>query len=537
MTRRDSVLIRTISVFGIGLVILAFGLHQLYQSSFFVERDERWLLIAFLPLVGAAIWLGASSAPALVDIVVAPIRRFNTRAVAVFILFSACLFLFVARYVLQAFPNSGDEIAYIMQAQTFAQGRLWVHTPAQMPFFRLYHFVDIGEKWLSPYAPGWAMVLSPVAALGLPLWIVNPIIGATILLMFFGLARRYVSREGAWIGLLLLGGSSFFILNASSYFSHAVTAFYGLAFAWSGFRYVEHGERRFALAAGVFIGLMGLTRTQNAVLFAAPFAITLAMTPGRRAGLVWFGLGGAPFAAALMAYNAQITGSALLPVANARRTEPIGHLGLRSIRETTRHFADLYIWTSPILLFGYIAAFFVGLSRRRLDFTDWIMPTTILFFLFYSGSGGEQYGPRYYFEAWPFAILSILKLIDPILSGAERGVRASWISSAVIASLVFELGYLPARFAQEHRVVVERQDVYTQARRQGLSNAVVIIASSVGATRPIAPNDLVRNGLWIGNQKVIYALDLGARRNETLRTLFPGRKFFAYFKGHLRWLH
>jgi hypothetical protein len=189
------------------------------------------------------------------------------------------------------------------------------------------------------------------------------------------------------------------------------------------------------------------------------------------------------------------------------------------------------------LLFGYIAAFFVGLSRRRFDFTDWIMPTTILFFLFYSGSGGEQYGPRYYFEGWPFAILSILKLIDPILSGAERGVRASWVSSAVLASLLFELGYLPARFAQEHRVVVQRQDVYTQVQRQGLSNAVVIIASSVGAARPIAPNDLVRNGLRIGDQKIIYALDLGTRTNETLRTLFPGRKFYAYFHGHLKWLH
>src|SRR5689334_8097979 len=117
MTRRDSALIRAMSVFGIGLVILAFGLHELYWSSFFVERDERWLLIAFLPFVGAAIWLGVSSAPALVDIVVAPIRRFNARVVIAFVLFMTCIFLLVARYGLDAFPNSGDEIAYVMQAQ------------------------------------------------------------------------------------------------------------------------------------------------------------------------------------------------------------------------------------------------------------------------------------------------------------------------------------------------------------------------------------------------------------------------------------
>jgi hypothetical protein len=38
------------------------------------------------------------------------------------------------------------------------------------------------------------------------------------------------------------------------------------------------------------MGLMGLTRTQNAVIFAAPFTIALAMTPGRRIGLFWFRL-------------------------------------------------------------------------------------------------------------------------------------------------------------------------------------------------------------------------------------------------------
>jgi len=536
MPRRDLVLIRVASVFGIGLAILMFGLHALYESPLFAERDERWLLLAFLPLVGALLWLGLPRAQRMVDFIVAPIRRFDTFAVIAFVLLATCAFLAVARYVLDAFPNSGDEIAYVMQAQTFGQGRLWVDTPVSIQFFRLGHFVDIGDKWVSQYSPGWAMVLAPLAALGLPLWIVNPIIGATILLMFFGLARRYVSREGAWIGLLLLGSSSFFVLNSSSYFPHALTALYGLAFAWSGLRYIEQGEGWCAAAAGVFVGLMGLTRTQNAVIFAAPFAITLAMTRGRRAGLLWFGLGGAPFAAALLAYNAAITGSPLIPVMNARRKQPIGHLSLRSIRETARHFADLYIWTSPILLFGYTAAFVAGLSRRRFDFIDWIMPATILFFLFYSGSGGEQYGPRYYFEAWPFAILSILKLIDPVLSSVERGARASWVSSAVMTSLLFEFGYLPVRLEQEHRVVVERQDVYAQVQRLGLSNAVVIVASSVGATRRIAPTDLVRNGLRIGDQKVIYALDLGARENETLRALFPGRRFYVYFNGHLKWL-
>src|SRR5262249_4811728 len=144
----------------------------------------------------------------------------------------------------------------------------------------------------------------------------------------------------------------------------------------------------------------------------------------------------------------------------------------------------------------------------------------------------NQYGPRYYFEAWPFAVLTILKAIDPILFGAERGVSAEWVSSALIASLLFEIGYLPARLEREHRVVMQRQDVYAQARSSGLDNAIVIIASKVGVIRPMKASDLVRNGLHVGKQKIIYALDLGAW-NANHRSQFPGRSMYVYSNGRL----
>ena len=466
----------------------------------------------------------------------AGIRRFGSRAVVAFALLATTTFIIVAKYILDAFPNSGDEIAWVMQAQTYAQGRLWAATPPLIEAFRQYRFFDVGDKWVSQYAPGWAIVLAPAAALGLPLWIINPLIGAATLLAFFGLACRYVSRESAWIGVLLLGVSSFFILNSGSYFSHNLTALYGVVFAIFGLRYIARGEIWCAVAAGVCIGLMGLTRTQNAVIFASPFVIALAMTRGRRKGLIWFGLGGAPFLVGLLAYNSAITGHPLLPVANLHGREPLGVPSTRSIRLTARRFGDLFVWTAPLLVVGYFIALVSTLSRRRIDFTDWIMPATVALFLFYSSDGGDQYGPRYYFEGWPFAILTILKVIDPILFSAERSARAAWVSSALITSLLFEIAYLPARFEREHRVVVERQDVYAQAQRAGLNNAIVIIATRVGAIRKMGPRDLVRNGLHIGEQKIIYALDLGVR-NETLASQFPGQRLYVYSKGRLEIAH
>ena len=532
MSRLDPALTRSVVVFSVFFMLLGLGLHALYRSPTFEEGSDPMLLVWLFLATGAVLWLGRRGAVAMVDMIVTPIKRFGLGAVVALLVLALAAFMIVARYVLDAFPNSGDEIAYVLQAQTYAQGRLWAAPPPLPEAFQQFHFFVKGDKWVSEYAPGWAMALAPAVVFGLPLWIVNPFIGAATLAVFFILARRYVSCESAWIGVLLLGASSFFVLNSSSYFSHSLTALYGVAFALFGLRYIVRGEIWCAITAGACIGLMGLTRTPNAVIFAVPFAIALAMTQGRRLGLFWFGLGGAPFFMALLAFNGTVTGDPLLTVQNWHKPERFGTPSVTTINYTLQHFRRLGIWTSPVLLFGFIVAFLTVLRRRGVDFTDWIMPITVIFFLLYENNGGDQYGPRYYFEAWPFAVLTILKVIDPILFGAERNGRAEWVSSALIASLLFEIGYLPARLAREHSVVMQRQDVYAQAESAGLNNAIVIIANKVGVIRPWLPPDLVRNGLHVGEQKIIYARDLGAR-NARLRSQFPGRSVYVYSNGRL----
>jgi hypothetical protein len=532
VSRFDPALTHSAAVFSGFFILVGLGLHAMYQSPTFEEGLEPLLLVWLFLVTGVALWLGRPSAGAMLDIIVAPIQRFGLCAVVALVVLALAGFMIVAKCVLDAFPNSGDEIAYVLQAQTYAQGRLWVDPPPLAEAFSQDHFFVKGDKWISEYAPGWAMALAPATALGLPLWIVNPVIGAVTLAAFFILARRYVSCESAWIGVLILGVSSFFVLNSASYFSHSLTTLYGVVFVFFGLRYIARGEVWCAITAGACIGLMGLTRTQNAVIFATPFAIALAMTQGRRAGLLWFGLGGTPFLVALLAFNGAVTGNPLVAVENWRQAEPLGAPSLGAIRYTLWHFVQLYIWTSPLLLFGFIVAFVTALRRRSVDFSDWIMPITVIFFLLYNADGGNQYGPRYYFEAWPFAVLTILKVIDPILLGAERGTRAEWISSALIVSLLFEIGYLPARLEREHSVVMQRQDVYTQAQSAGLDNAIVIIANKTGVIRPMEMVDLVRNGLHVGEQKIIYALDMGPR-NARLRSQFPGRSVYVYSNGRL----
>lgn len=510
-----------------GLLVLTLGMYRLYELPRVGERPAQWALLAGLVICsGLLMALISPIANRLLMILVEPVRRYGLWAVAACALVAFSGFGLVAQYVLQGFPNSGDEYAFVLQAETYAQGRLWADVPPVVDAFRQYRFFELGDKWVSQYPPGWAAILAPAAALGLPLWVVTALLGAGTLFAFFRLACLEVSLQTAWAGVIILGTSAFFILNSASFFSHSLTAFCGILFALMGLRYLEKADFRCAVAAGVCLGLMGLTRSYNAVIFVVPFAVTLAMISGRRAGLVWLGLGGLPFLLALLAYNHQITGDPLTGVASLNGGEPFGFPASESLRLTVKRLRELIVWTSPILVFGYIVALWRVIAQRRANFTDWIMPLTLLCFLFYFGDGGNQYGPRYYFEAWPFAILTLAKAADPLLAGAHHS-RLRWIPAAIVASLLLQLSVSPGRLGLEHRVVEERQAIYNEVERAGLKNAIVLISGKVGSIRPMPARDLLRNGLNVNDRDIVYAHDLG-ERNRELMALYPGRNIYIY---------
>jgi hypothetical protein len=395
----------------------------------------------------------------------------------------------------------------------------------------MFRFFDVRGHWLSQYPPGWALLLAPAAALGIPLWIVDPAVGVLALALFYLLARRHVGREVAGLSVLALGFSAFYVLNAASYFNHVFTTVSALAFALFAEQFLERGRTRDALLAGLCIGVLGVTRTQNAVPFVLAFLFMLAVRPGRRLGLIWFGLGGLPLLCGLLAYNAATTGHPLTPPQDVLGQEPLGEPGATALVMSVKRLVRLHAWTSPILLYGAAAAFLVLLRRRAVGLTDWIMPLTVAMFLTYAGDGGNQYGPRYYFEAWPFAILTLAKVAAGLLEAPDPRIR-QWTASAAVAALALQIAYLPPRLAREHRVVVERQAVFHAVKAAGLTRAIVVIEGPVGKIRSMDPEDLVRNGLDVGAAGVIYA-HAAAGGDAELRRAYPGRPLYAYRDGRL----
>jgi hypothetical protein len=444
-------------------------------------------------------------------------------------------------WVLRAFPYSGDEYGYLFQAKTFLAGRLWNPMPPLPDFFHLVLISFLDGKWVSTYPPGWPLLLAAASAMRLPFWLACPAAGALLLFALFKLGQRRDGPLGGVLAVMLFALSPFFAFNAGSYFNHVPATAAGLFFCWAALDFLDQPRLSKACLTGIALGVLGLIRPVDVLLFALPFAAEFCWRARRQhylkaPAIVLVGL---PFLAALLLYNHTITGSSFLGF-STDWTDWTGRAGfgfhlvdehgdVLTLRDQLRIAAFRTVlaaeWTSPILVLGYGAAAVWLTVRRRLSFLDLIFPTYVIGYLFVPFTGTSQYGPRYYFEAWPLVVLTVVSGLVPLLQVTRQRWRA-FGSSLLMAHLAIALaaGVIFGIFMR--KIINEGMDLYDQAAAQGLSNAVIVVHSGTSPSRFYNPRGLVRNGIALDGE-VIYALDFTDRLGE-LRQLFPQRRFYIY---------
>jgi hypothetical protein len=435
---------------------------------------------------------------------------------------------------LRAIPFSADEYDYMFQAETFLRGRLWNPLLPGHEFFAFLWIVEKGGKWLSSFPPGWPLLLASGRLLGLPFWTVCPLLAATALVFLAKLAWREDGPAGAVMALALVVFSPFFAFNAGSFYSHVPTAAFGLMFCYFGAKFVDTPDWRSAALAGAALGMVGVIRPFDTVVFVAPFGLESLFRARRPhfSGLAAIVIGGLPCLVALLLYTHAITGSAFLPV--PLWAYPVKAIGLNAVKleggapvsmlqEVLMVKTRIWMlaeWTSPILVLAYLPAMAWKSFRLRVRFYDFILPTTVIAYLFFPDMGGDQYGPRYYFEGFMLMPVTIGSTIIA-LSRAREGRLRSAVAGLTTAHILTCLAGLAVLLVYMRTVVNERFDVYDQVRQAGLHNALVILDR-----RDIfARNGLDREG------DVIYAIDLPGRIGE-LHRLFPDRQFFLYKRGN-----
>lgn len=428
------------------------------------------------------------------------------------------LYIVVATVVFSRRPLLIDELAQLWQAQRYAEGHLWVPTPAHREFFSFLHLVDVGDRVYAQFPPGGPFMLWLGVLVGAP-WLVGPVCGAVMVWLFSRVARAAEPDASArWVvgATLLFALAPFGVFMFSSYMNH-VTALLWILVAVAALIALVDMDRiavdralstviqgkaaAVALTLGLGLGIAATIRPLDAFAFALPAAVWLIVraqrSPRRWIENVLAGVGVAIPFAVMMYVNVQTTGHPLqfgyevlwgathgLGFHAAPWGEP--HTPLRGFA-----LASLYQWRLqtylfetpfPSLLLPVVALWFA----RRLGALDrYLLSSSALVILFYLlyWHDGFYLGPRFVVPLLPALVLWAARV--PLVINARvasphvRRALVTALGFGVVGATVFNL---PVRIATYRAGLTSMRVDYAQlAESAGVHGALVFVRESWGA--------------------------------------------------------
>ena len=432
--------------------------------------------------------------------------------------------------VLEEFPNSSDEYAYLLQAEMFSRGKLWERAHDLPDFF--YH-INIAQHegiMVSRFPPGWPLILSAAFEIGMDPALMNPLLGLVTLIVFYFFVKKYYNARVAVWSMLAVAMTGYYLFNAASYFSHISCLLVTLLFVFSVYLYQNKKKIIYGILAGFFLGFVVIIRYYTAVLIFIPFVVYLMVE--HRWKIIpfffWMGIGSLPCMAYLLWYNYSITGNALLPVTMwAYPAEQLGfvkgHTFLQGIEHFIRRALLFMYWCSPGLLILYVIFLWRKIKspgERLLRPEDYAFATLAVGYFFYYQIGGNQYGPRFMLEGFPFLVAFV---VSKVLEKREK-----WAMALLLASICVAVVKIPFIARREALVVDQRQDLYDLIQEQKIQNALVFVSSPTSPVRPMPMGDLTRNDPKFMND-VIYVLEL-PRINDQIMEYYGDRSVYKYVR-------
>jgi hypothetical protein len=432
--------------------------------------------------------------------------------------------------VLDRFPNSGDEYVYLYQADTMAAGRLSNPAPAEPDAFRFNYIARRDNRLYGTFPPGWPLAPALAACLHVPNWAVNPALGGLSLVLLWALGRELYGPRVGPVAAALLASSGFFLFNAASFFSHTFCGLLLLAAAYSATA-ARAGSTAAPLLTGFLIGWAVLSRYFTGAFCGVAVGVLLAARTGprHRRALGLMVAGGAPWMVFLLAYNYALSGDpwrlTTTDVTVSYWFAP-GFL-MRGIDILATQLLSFVLWTPPALIAAYAWALHRQAPPSGRELLDWLFAAMVITLLFYVNRGGNQYGPRFYYESFLF----LLPFTAGHLFRRERLADAGWQARYVFATLVVSILISPllivVHASQVRNVITERSDVFSRVKDAGVTDAIVLLSGRVGTARSMDVRDLTRNGISY-SAPVLYALDRSEAENCALAQAYPRRTLYRY---------
>lgn len=456
----------------------------------------------------------------------------------------------------QSHPHVPDEVAYLLQAKYFAEGRLTLPLPPVAAAFNVDLMTYQATRWFSPMPPAWPAILAIGVLLGAP-WVVNPVLGGVNVLLAYRLLGALYPRRTARIATVLFAASPWNLFMAMNLMSHTATLTCALAGAVAVERLRRDPRIRWAVLGGGLIGLVGLIRPLEGVVLALLLGFWSLGARGRRFRLApsaALTLSAVATAAIVLPYNRHLTGSAASFPVNAYLDATYGAgrnaLGFGSARgfgwpgldplpghgaADVAINANFNLFQINIELLGWatgsLVAVLLGLALGRRSRADRLMVVSIAavagIHSFYYFSGGPDFGARY----WYLVIIPCLALAARGIEELERraehsapgdGRRVLAGSAALVAGAM--LIFVPWRAIDKyHHYRGMRPDIRELPSRYPLDHAVVLIR---GKRHPDYASAIVYNAEDLQAAQPVYVWDRGGDIRRRLAGAYPGRAFW-----------
>ena len=417
-------------------------------------------------------------------------------------LIALVLYGVVASAVFSRVPISIDELVQLVQAKTFAAGRLWQASSPTPEFYSVLNMVDANGRYYGQFPPGGPSMLAVGVLLGAP-WLVGPVCGAISVAAFWSYVRIVEPRPGVAVGAVILFAlAPFAVFMAGSHMNHVPTLMW-LTLAMAAMARVMTSGRpapAFAFANGIALGCAATIRPVDAVAFALPAGVWyLARALGSRAcwrDALAAGVGVAVPFAAMMWVNAHTTGEPLLfgyqvlwgrshDLGFHRAPWGIAHTPARGLELINLYCLRLqtYLYEASIpSLVPVLGALYLTPKVERFDRYLLASVSLILGLYFAYWHDGFIFGPRFVFAMLP--MLAIWTARFPRLLcdrfGAGLAYRATWYAVGV-AVVLAAVASLPTRVREySHSFMPMRLDYLGAARRANVENALILVRESWG---------------------------------------------------------
>jgi len=460
---------------------------------------------------------------------------------------------FVAIYVLDRFAASGDEWAYLYQADLFAHGKLYGSPPPCRILQWTYWVFDWQGRYFSQYTPAWPLVIAPFQRLKVH-WLANPIVFGLLLVGVSRLARRAASGDSATrtslsteahvAGLVapgVLAASGAMLLNAGSLFSHPLVC---ALFAWSAealFVVTSPGlskraELGWALALGAMAAfLLGTRPGDGAAIFPGMAVYALYALVQRRftiralgAALVGFAVVAAVVLSILRVQLGEwfVTGYSLTekfhPWATIRFAWPGPDEWKYGVPLATGAYC-FWPCSAAVAAMGVVVA-----VRRGVRVPAVLCSAAFLIHAFYSAvvAGRHHdwgYGPRYLLPILvPMAVCNGVALAR-LFAGLDLRESVPLLrAAAAVAAMIYGTWVIGGLLYPVAMTEIRRNSAPMRAiKEKHLTNAVVTFNK---VAQDLA--DLTQNFGTQQNPDVIYLMEGSPAEMECARRAFGGRKWY-----------